>query len=85
MKLIFQLTGTNCFQGLALLISDQYVNPSNINHNNFLPIQWLKEGLVPVSAVEEYVDADTCYKLITSEDGTVSTEILKMKIFVFLF
>jgi len=66
-KLIFQLAGTNYFQGLALLINDQY----NTN-SNYLPIQWLKEGLMPVSAVEGYVGSDICHKLTTLEDGTVS-------------
>lgn len=66
--MIFQFSGTNCFQGMAMLLSDRYCN----SEINFLPIQWLKEGLVPISAVEEYVNATTCSKLMTLADGTVS-------------
>lgn len=51
-----------------MLLSDRYCN----SELNFLPIQWLKEGLVPMSVVEEYVDASTCSKLTASADGTVS-------------
>lgn len=71
--MIFQFTGTNCFQGMALLLSDRYCSEVGYDTRivgGFLPIQWLKEGLVHMSAVEEYMDAATCNKLKASADGS---------------
>ncbi|XKL62934.1 hypothetical protein PGB90_002767 [Kerria lacca] len=65
-KLIFQFDGTNCFQGMAVLLGDHYCDIEN----RFLPLQWLKEGLVPMSVVEEYLDCTICNKLKISVDGT---------------
>lgn len=76
MKLIFQFSGTNCFQGMALLLNDRYCS-SEVGFDTrqpvggFLPIQWLKEGLVPMTAVEEYMDVANCNRLKASPDGVV--------------
>ena len=58
---------------MALLLSDHYCSDVGYDSRHvagFLPIQWLKEGLVPMSAVEEYMDVATCNKLKTSADGS---------------
>ena len=75
MKLIFQLNGSNGFQGMALLLSDQYANVSS-NNSNFLPIHWLKEGYLSTATIGEYIGADACTKLSSYADGTVSEKIL---------
>lgn len=66
-KLIFQFDGTNCFQGMAILLSDRYCGIEN----KLLPIRWLKDGLVPMNTLEDYLDYAICNKLKNAKDGTV--------------
>ncbi|KAK7603760.1 hypothetical protein V9T40_003759 [Parthenolecanium corni] len=51
---------------MAVLRSDVFCGVDN----NFLPIHWLKHGLVPITAIEEYLDFTIINKLKMSVDGT---------------
>lgn len=53
---------------MAVLRSDVFCGVDN----NFLPIHWLKHGLVPITAIEEYLDFTIINKLKMSVDGTVN-------------